>query len=439
MEFECELVLARACAAACEEMSFFSDAGDIVATLVRLAGDSSGRVWRLALLCCCGERARDLMSCAWLLSREPEGLAREPKGWAAACERVLSEMPPSEETARGFATLARIVPDRALAQTLYEQRCSLDAEPVTLAHYAVLLAALGDAKTALSVLDRLPERSQVFFFARGLVYEAAGNLEAALDAWESCAASAAVLAAQSAAWRKKGLVKQALQLAERAWQMRHELGEEASLRLQCPIAVMRAEVRGETREAENSLRRVICDNVRDDCAWFDLATVQCEACQWDEAEASIEQCLELRRAQTDDDDLSCAVLEALNQRALVLCGLGRRSEAEAMWQRLVRVHESRSEWQSMIAAMFNLGHLAEQGGDLEAAEVWYARCVQEEQTKLADSTTVSRIELCHRLATVEAALGKNDCAQRLHATCVEVARHLVGPEHSAVAALSALI
>ncbi len=441
MEFECELAVARACAAACEELSFFADAGDVVATLLRMAGESGGRVWRLALLCCCGERARDLLRCAWLLGHEPWALAREEMGWAAACERVLNELAPCENAARGFAVLARLVSDGEQAQALFEQKCDL-TDAATLAHYAVLLATRGDVRGALAALERLPERSQLFFVARGQVHAAAGNLEAALDAWDKCTASAAVLVAQSGAWRSKGLGRRALELAERAWNLRHELGEEAALRLQCHIAVMRAEVCGETREAERVLHSVVTSNFRDDDAWFDLAAVQSEAGAWEEAEASIEQCLELRRAQrgeAEGEERSAPLLAALNQRALILCGLGRRVEAAALWQRLADLHELRSDWQSAVAVLFNLGQLAEETGDLEAAEAGYGRCCLVEETRLADSNTVGRIETCHRRATVLAALGRDEVARVLRATCAEVARRLVGSDHRAFAELSAQI
>ena len=440
MEFECELAVARACAAACEEMVFFADADNVLATVARLTAGCGARVWRLALLCCVGVRAREMLQCAWLLSPEPEGVANT-SGWSEACQRVLEELGPCDEAERGFPALVRLLPDKQAALSLCERKCNL-VEPAVLAQHAVLVAAVrGDTKAALALLERLPERSQTYFFPQGLVFEAGGNLEAALDAWGKCAPSAAVRMAECGAWRRKGVGQKALACAEEAWQLRHELGEEMALRLQCQIAVMRAETCGETSEALWLLRSATMANASDDCAWFDLAAVQCETGEWEAAETSNEQCLELRRAMCIDgeEDDCTELLSALAQRGVILAGLGLHEQATALLQRLLQAHERHCDWSGVAAALFSLGQLAQAGGHLEAAEALFARCSAVEESRLADAVTVGRIETCHRLAAVRLALGRAEEARALREACVEVARRLVGEQHRACAELAALI
>ncbi len=426
--FELELTLARACAAACEELVYFASLDDAVSTLGKMVGGTANeRVWRVAVFCC-SDRARPTMATAWLLHGH-DRLVGWPPSLTTACERLLDELSDPDEAARGFAALAHLFhdaeEDAERAAQVYEKRCRL-SDPATLAHYASVLAARGDVRGALGVLERLPERAQLYYWSRGCVFDRAGNWDAALDALDKCAPSAAVLMAQSRVLLRKGLKGKALARLEQAAALRHQLEAEEATQLLCDVAVLRSDMFGETAEAMRHLRRRLAGNASDDRAWLDLARVQCDAGDYEAAKRSIDRCRELRDSTT-----------AANQCGLILLALGRISEAAAVFEQMRQRQQESNDWSGLAASLFNLADANEQSGKLECAADLFAQCAAIEETSLADPVTASHVETLFRLSIARAVQGRTQDALSAKQACLDMARRLVGSgEHAAVIQLS---
>jgi tetratricopeptide (TPR) repeat protein len=296
-EFDVHLSVARASSICVCEMSTFCSACDCVETLGKMLFGASEHAWALTVFCC-GRNvlARDICLCAWLMWGDScNELVRESE-WSGACERMLEQMD-SQEAVRGFAMLARLLYERdgqfERAQFLYERRCDL-TDSATLAQFVVLRALRGDVKGAMETVEQLEKGSQLYYFTLGLIHEHGCNFSGALAALAQCSQSASVLVCKGRVLLKKGLLGESLAAFEEGLSLRSELDEQEAVRVECQVAVLRAEMSGKTAEAEELFRRRLVLNVRDDEAWLDLSVVQCEKREWSAALESAQQCAELR-------------------------------------------------------------------------------------------------------------------------------------------------
>jgi tetratricopeptide (TPR) repeat protein len=183
----------------------------------------------------------------------------------------------------------------------------------------VLQSLRGNVQDALQRAEELAvQNEQLYHFTLAQIHQHASNLSASLAALEKCEQTAAVLALKGKVLHKKGLAARALEVFDQALERKSELEENDVSRLQCQAAVLRAELKGQHQEAMELLRQRLTNNVRDDQCWLDLAVVQGESGNWEDALQSCEQCLELREQRLGSTHP--ATLVARNQKALSLFG-----------------------------------------------------------------------------------------------------------------------